>query len=419
VLTVSDKEILKPVVDRVLSLATLPEQATRKRRWADHQAMKPTDRIPVSVYWEGIPKKQWELMFGPNYLKCESAVGRELESFLRKTVWVAENVRDDHIVWPAAVIHSPMKEGPNWGVPVEWQASGDELGAKALIPPFKDGMNPVLLKRPAYEVDETALASKIEKAGELLDGRLSVHVYYENLGFAPYDIAAEMRGMEEILFDVYDSPELIHETMRILTDGIEAHHLDRERKGHINFMPAGDGRYQMYYSFRIHCVHLPAQCRGGDLTPKLKYEWAYVTAQISSGLGPDMYAEFVHKYNEQLARHFTNHTVYYHGCEMLDQKLAVIKNLPNLRRHHVSPWSSVSKAVEEIRGKAILEVHSHPGKVFFGWSQDDMRGEIRRLMDEANGHIMDLNLSDIHSVNGDPALLGLWARTAIEEADRG
>ena len=93
----------------------------------------------------------------------------------------------------------------------------------------------------------------------------------------------------------------------------------------------------------------------------------------------------------------------------------MIRELPNLRRHHVSPWSSVEKAVEVLQGKAIMEVHSHPGKVFFGWKEADMQKEIRGLVEKAQRRPMDLNLSDIHSVNGDPRLLGLWARAAQEE----
>jgi hypothetical protein len=65
----------------------------------------------------------------------------------------------------------------------------------------------------------------------------------------------------------------------------------------------------------------------------------------------------------------------------------------------------------------VLEVHSNPARVFFGFSKEDMKVEIRRLVEEAEGAILDLNLSDIHSVNGDPTLLTQWAEAAQEIAD--
>mgnify|MGYP001596756429 FL=1 len=152
--------------------------------------------------------------------------------------------------------------------------------------------------------------------------------------------------------------------------------------------------------------------------PRLVDEWPYVTAQTASGLGPDQYAEFVHPYNSRIAALYTHKTVYYHGCECLDQKLPIISILPNLRRHHVSPWSSVKMAANHYRGAVNLEVHAHPGKVFFGNTREDMRAELQRLVADAAGHPMNLNLSDIHSVNGNPATLRIWTEEAQKVSGR-
>ena len=109
-----------------------------------------------------------------------------------------------------------------------------------------------------------------------------------------------------------------------------------------------------------------------------------------------MYAEFVHPYNCRVAELHSNDTVYYHGCECLDKKLDIIATLPYLRRFHVSPWSSVAAAVEKFKGSVDMEVHAHPGKVFFGFTADDMRNELAERVAQAQGLPLDLNLSDIH-----------------------
>ena len=95
----------------------------------------------------------------------------------------------------------------------------------------------------------------------------------------------------------------------------------------------------------------------------------------------------------------------------------VLSTLPNLRRFHVSPWSSVEAAREKFQGRVVLEVHAHPGRVFFGYSPEDMKEEVERLILAAEGVPLDLNLSDIHSVNGDPRLLIQWAEAAQEVAE--
>lgn len=60
----------------------------------------------------------------------------------------------------------------------------------------------------------------------------------------------------------------------------------------------------------------------------------------------------------------------------------------------------------------VLEAHAHPGRVFFGDTREDLRRVIDRLVTEADGARLDLNPSDIHSVNGRPDLL----RTRCEES---
>ena len=72
----------------------------------------------------------------------------------------------------------------------------------------------------------------------------------------------------------------------------------------------------------------------------------------------------------------------------------------------------MKKAKEKFDGRVVLEVHAHPGKVFFGYTADDMKAELEGLVGEAEGVSLDLNLSDIHSVDGNPNLLREWAEVA-------
>ena len=85
-----------------------------------------------------------------------------------------------------------------------------------------------------------------------------------------------------------------------------------------------------------------------------------------------------------------------------------------MRRFHVSPWSSVERAVEVFKGSMVLEVHDHPGKTFLLKEKEDMKKPIQDLVERAGGHPMDLNLSDIHSFNNNPSLLTQWAECAQE-----
>ncbi|MFH1824521.1 MAG: hypothetical protein ABH873_04775 [Candidatus Firestonebacteria bacterium] len=407
-------EILKPLVDELLQLSSTQINEQKKKMWAEHQSLSRNTKIPVCVYYECIPDSQWKLMLGENFLKSESNLGKKIEFDLRKRLWMAKNVPDDHIVLPFIVVKSILAQDVNWGVPLKWVGSGEsdtpDLEAKRIEPPFKEKINLNKLKFADIEIDEKANSVLVEEANKLVEGRVPVFIYYHNLEYSPFDKAVEFRGLENLLYDVIDVPNEVHSLMDFIVTNYEKHHKNREEKGWINCISI-DSKYKLV-SFRVHSAFLSKDFN--PKKPRLCDEWAYIAAQTSSGLSPTMYEEFVQPYNVRLARFFTNNTVYYHGCENLDKKINAISTLPNLRRFHVSPWSSVKVAQEKFKESVVLEIHTHPGKVFFGFTKEDMKSDIKKLVEEAKGSIFDLNLSDIHSVNNNPKLLTMWAEAAQE-----
>jgi hypothetical protein len=276
------------------------------------------------------------------------------------------------------------------------------------------GIDLARLQRPSFEYAPADIADTQDKARELVGGRLTVHPAFHGMQFyATFDVATHMRGMENLLLDVAISPDEVQSLLEFITGVAVACDMERGEKGWLNVFAEDDGRWQRV-GFRVHCAYLADDFK--TRAPVLADEWHYLSQQCSAGLGPAHYARFVQPSNVLLAEYMTSGTVYYHGCERLDDKMKILATTPNLRRFHVSPWSSLPKAVETFRGGVVLEVHDHPGKVFFGETEDEIRAGIRRLVDQGEGHPMDLNISDIHSFNARPELLTLWARLAREEA---
>jgi hypothetical protein len=441
-----DRRALEQLVDGLLALAALPVQEERRRLWADHQALRPVPRIPVSVTWEGMPDPPWDVILGGGP-SCRGALARTIERDLRRRLWAAGNIPDDHIVWPSVTVPAVEASAHGWGVPLAWEGSrpgvDDPLEARRILPPFTERIDLAKVRFRDVEVDGPATRGREEEAAELTGGRLAVRVRWPDLGHSPFDIAARMCGIENLLVWCLQEPGAVAGLMTALTDGLLAHHARRGREGRINCLRAGE---YVEIGLRVHCWRPDAHPLGGshaqrdgspcarppsavhglgrpdppiDATaPSLADEWAYVSAQTASGLGPDLYERLVQPASERLAAPFARRTVYYHGCECLDAKAPIIARLPNLRRFHVSPWSSVAAAVRTFGSSVVLEVHAHPGEVFFGASRADMRRSLDRLVDEAEGARIDLNLSDIHSVNGRPELLGVWADEAREAGAR-
>ena len=412
----TDREVLAPLVEELLTLSARPEEAAKKRLWADHQAMGAPGKIPVCVYYEGIPETQWKFMLAERHgPQCRTPLARAIEWDLKTRLWIARNVGDDHIVWPNVMVYAAVRKPIDWGVSFGLAGSDNPEDARRMQPAFPDGIDVGRLHFSDHEIDDAATAGTVEQARQLVGPNVRVFVRYPNLGCSPFDMAVEMRGMEGLMMDAIDAPEKVCDLMEYLTSAFEGHHRRREQRGWINIYPSADGRYTDF-GWRVHCAYLASDFDAAR--PRLADEWAYVSAQTAACLGPEMYARFVHPYNVRLASFFAKGTVYYHGCECLDQKLDILATLPNLRRFHVSPWSSVAKAAAKFAGKAVLEVHAHPGRVFFGQTPQEMREEIGRLTSEARSGpaSLDLNLSDIHSINAQPHLLTQWAQIAQELA---
>ena len=406
----SDKEILVPLAEKTAELSQRPEEALKKKMWADHQALKGSSKIPVCVYCEGIPKKQWEHMSGAVFRNGFDDRAGSIEVRLRRRRWAAGPFPDDHIVWNTLIVRAFPELVRGWGVDLAWTSPDDELGAQTYDPPFRDGIDMNMLTKPVYAWDMEEIDARICRAEDLTGGLLTVFPEYKYQDYAPFDIAVEMRGMENLLMDVITDPGPVKELLTFITSSLEEYERIRSEQGLISVFP-GDKAVQQY-GFRVHCAHLASDF--DKRAPELRDEWIYISAETSAGLGPDRYAEFVHPFSRRLAAPYSEKTVYYHGCECLDRKIEIIKDLPNMRRFHVSPWSSVEKAAETFQGSMVLEVHDHPGKTFFSSDRNEMKKPIEELIKQAEGHPMDINLSDIHSFNGNPALLTQWAQCAQE-----
>ena len=294
-----------------------PEEETKKELWARHNALQATDKIPICLTFVSILDSDWDLVFGEGHLKCreEDACGlithggiagyaqhtlaRHIEFYLKKVIWMAEQVPDDHVVWPALPIPAIYDENHHqWGVELAWSVGG-ELGSAAIVAPVADGVDLATLRTPRTFVDEAATLARLTKAAELVGGRLEVYPHYTGLGESPFERVVRLRGLERTHFDLYDNLELVHTLMDFVTRAIIADHKRREEKGWLNFPPDPSGRYQMETTFRHVASYVPHDYR--ERRPRLSDEWPYVSAQSAAGFGPGTYEEFVHPYNCRIA----------------------------------------------------------------------------------------------------------------------
>jgi hypothetical protein len=396
--------VLTDLADEALTLWQSPEQARRRQLWADHFNGR-TREVPVScAMFQGFQDLVWQQILPEDAFVYQEGLARAIETHLRHSLWRAGNIPDDT---PSALslrlsALPPMAEDELWGVPLQYDSTGMAGGAYKPRPPLARPEDIERLRAPEFRCDRAAMQRQEQQVRELVGDRLPLTFHSDALHNGPFEWAVRLRGMDNLLLDCYDRPEWLKELMQFLSDAIVRYQRQRE---------AAD------------CVTGIAECAlhspWDDISPGretlLSGAWGYLHAQSAASYGPDTYAEFVQPYNVPIAELWGK--VYYHGCEDLTRKVRLIRELPNLRQFHVSPWSQVAATARELPEHVTMEVHSHPTNVLLVWGEAEMREELARLTAAAGDHLFNLKLCDVQTVNGDGGrALITWSRLAKEAA---
>jgi len=396
--------LLTDLAQRALALWRSPEQERRRRVWADHFNGR-TREVPVScAMFQGWQDLVWQQIIPEETFVHKEGLARVIETHLRHRLWRAEHIPDDTPLDPTLVLGALPALAPDelWGVPLAFESTGMAGGAYKPVPPLQDPADLAKLRAPTFRVDEAAIVRQTEEVHDLIGEALPLVFRADALHNGPFEWAVRLRGMDNLLLDCYDRPEWLKELMAFLQAAIVQYHREREAAGFVH-VPTE------------RALHSPwDDCPPGD-EANLSAGWGYLHAQSAASYGPATYAQFVQPYNMDMARLFGK--VYYHGCEDLTQKVTVIRDLPNLREFHVSPWSQVAPIADALPEHVVMEVHSHPTNVLFLWDADEMREELLGLAQAAGYHSFNLKLCDIQTINSDGGqALITWSQVAKEVA---
>ncbi|HUU43525.1 MAG TPA: hypothetical protein VMX57_07085, partial [Planctomycetota bacterium] len=349
--------LLVDLAEEVNAFWRSPEMDRRKSLWVKlfrgERPAKPPVKVAPFMTWGY--DLVWQRLIGEDRFRFKSGLARHLEVQLRKKLYKFGNFRDDDVVAPTVWV--PAKEvtpaDAMWGVQIRRTHPDEVGGAYKPVPVIVEESDLDRITLPHFERDRAADEAAIEEARELVDDRVPVKCYNRRISYAPYEVAVLLRGAEPLLYDVYDRPAFVHRLMDRLTDGMVQHEKEREAAGAFD---VEEGTL----------LHEPWDVFPEGREQELAAAWVYLSAQSAAPLGPEMFAEFVQPYIDRLARLFAK--VYYHGCEDLGGKIATLRDTPNLRHFHVSPWTALADVVPQLRGRKVaMEVHAHPTNVLFVW----------------------------------------------------
>ncbi|MHC4916774.1 MAG: hypothetical protein ACYTGB_14920 [Planctomycetota bacterium] len=396
-------QALRALADRYAEVSRHPDQDRRRDDWQRHNSLERIDRVLIYVRafaWDEMPQSD---------LACENPVLRGLEKQLRIGIF-RSRFEDDFVIEPWLTVPAALElpgEGI-WGPPLRWTANRREGGAGVCEPPLKELEDIEKIVPAPHRIDEARTSRRQELAEEVLQDRLPVVVDRSPLYRSPTaDISgsiAQLRGLEQIMWDMYDNPEWLHRLLELMRDGILRNHREAEK--------AGDWRRCSHDNQAVNYAReLPDPSPDPAPVPRGQL-WCRMAAQELTLVGPEQWEEFMFRYQVPIMSEFG--LAAYGCCEEMASRIPALKRVPNVRRIAVTPVSDAPRCAQLIGDTHVASYRPSPADmVSYGWNEDRVRSIVRRDLEafRANGCHVDVTLKDVETVQGDPDRVVKWVQT--------
>ena len=415
-LPAADVAVVRDLAARVAEIAALPVHAERIREWEALNGLRP--ERPMAM----IDEVPWHELAPPGLPGADQLAmatthpfARELETFLRRTLYCWDHMRVDMVVQAHVDVRKVIVR-PGWGFRIVEdtidQGDGNDIRshhyADQLAEP--EDIERFQVLEPSLDVERTA--EREAWAHELLGGHLDVRMQGlsgfdgDELAFGLWDDIEQLRGTEPILLDFMDRPEHLHAIAERFTD-VRLAELDLlEAKGLLGF--------------RTDLIH----CTGAysDVLPMAGYEparpraidnWTVGRSQLFVSVSDATFDEFVPGY---YARWYERFGLGYFGCcDPLHNRVESVRKIPNVRKISMSAWSKVPKGAEAIGPDYVFSRKPNPSMVAMdAWVPAIAEADFDEVLaaTRANSCPVEFTLKDISTCRNDPVRLWEWCAIA-------
>lgn len=400
-----DREILRELAAEVAFLAARPIEAEKRDLWRRHNRLEATRPI-VIVF----PENAWNEILPPEQLRCTAAIARDWELALRQQIFYGRRLHDDYTIAPVFDLPHVHNE-PNWGL-AEERIGGEHKSAYTWTSPIKNVADLDRLQLPRLEVDFAATnylaALAHDVFGDLLSVRVHTHWFW-TVGLTWTFV--NLRGLEQMMYDFMDAPDLVHRLMGLLRDGTAAL-LDALEEGGLLGLN-NDSTYVASGGLGWS-DQLPQPDYGGAV--RLRDLWGFAESQETVAVSPRMFERFVFPYQLPLLERFG--LTAYGCCEPVDKRWPIIKNIPRLRRVSVSPWSNRAEMARNLEDRYVYSMKPQPADLAMDtFAEDRIRAGVRRDLEATRGCRLELIMKDTNTIRNDPERLIRWVQIVREEIE--
>jgi hypothetical protein len=406
-LSAAERERLRALAHQVAEIAAHPKQKEKRDLWLRHNRLEHV-RPLILVF----PEDSWVEILGEDQLELQDPFWRQWEWYFKHLIYRDRNLADDFVIEPDLYVNRVVR-GSGYGMSPRYTHSDVVKGSYVWEAPIKNPDDIARLTYPTTEVDEAATQRAFDAASSLFADILPVHI---NCPLPHANLIGEatgLRGIEQVMVDMYDRPQWLHQLMDFLAESMlrrvryleEHNYLTLNNHGHYN--DSGGIGYSS---------ELPAP-GFDDQHVRLADLWGFGVAQELAWVSPAQHEEFVLNYQLRLLDHCGLNA--YGCCESYANKFDMLKKrVPRLRRVSVSPWCDIEQAAAALEDKYIFSWKPNPAMVSASFDPDHIRAYIRRTLDVARGCVLEMSHKDTFTICREPHRLETWARIAREEIER-
>jgi hypothetical protein len=404
----ADRTLLRDLAKRVAEIAAEDVQADRIALWTDHNSLRPTR--PMMLIF---PECGWRELLPYDQLICAHKTARWMELQLKQRIYTHEHFAADNVVEAIWIVRKVVRSS-GWGLEPRRRDSSDSRGAWAFDPVVDSPADLEKLQIPRLDYDEQATEAGLAQAQDLFGDILDVQL--RGPARQTYHLMkqwTQLRGLEEVMIDMFEQPAFLHEAMERLTVG---HEQIRRQLVDMDLLDLNNDNTYQNSGGNGWTDDLPAE--GFDGTVRCRDMWADAEAQELAQVGPAQHAEFSLAYEKRLLAPWG--LTGYGCCEDLTAKLDDVLEIPNLRRISISPWADVATCAQKLRGDYIFSWKPRPMDLVGAFDEDRIAAYIRETIEvcTANNCRLEIILKDTHTCQNQPDRFDRWSRIARGQIER-
>ncbi len=348
-----DKQILRELGKRKYEIGSLSVQQEIVSLWKRLNSLEHVRPLVLitEIPWHEIATKRHELV-----PQCRDRFLAQIEIGLRRELYQWDHFACDMVVEPviySQVVCDPTSCYADYGLEPQLIRMPD--AKDVLYEPLIKSLDDIeKIKSPKVWVDVDLTLKRQNLLDEIFDGVIPVETRgIVHQWHTPWDVAVRWYGVERLLFDMYDNPELVKGVVKRLCD-LTGDVLDLQEAD--GLLDVGTGNWMTGSGGLGFTDELPNRRGMSNVTPK--DQWGCGNAQVFSEVSPEFHEEFSLRYERPILERFG--LTYYGCCEPSHHKIDMLKSIKNLRKISMSPQANLNIAAEHVTDEFVLSVKPNP-----------------------------------------------------------